>query len=219
MPSAASRPESPCENRRLGGWAWNPPWLRCEEGPRGPNRSMPGPAPLQSPASMPGPQPSDRRPYTAAHFVLELDGGDVVGQFRSIEGGGIKAEVISYQHGGGFDRWYQLGRPKFEDIKLQVGMSMSHPFYEWIKGFIDKKPTRKNGAIVAADFQHKERARREFKEALIRELVFPKLDGSDKGAAFMTIGIAVEEIVFKPGEGKDVSQSFGHNNQKRWNSC
>jgi hypothetical protein len=68
------------------------------------------------------------RAYAAAHFALELDGKDSVGLFRSIEGGGVRADVMTYQNGGTYDRWRQLGKPKFEDIKLQVGMSMSQPF-------------------------------------------------------------------------------------------
>jgi len=52
-------------------------------------------------------------------------------------------------------------------------MSMTKPFFMWVTEFFDGKGTRKNGAIIAADFYYKARARREFKEALIKELVFP----------------------------------------------
>ena len=123
------------------------------------------------------------RAYAAAHFMLELHGIDKLGVFRSIEGGGIKADVMTYQNGGTYDRWRQLGKPKFEDIKLQVGMAMSEPFYDWIAEFFAGTASRKNGAIIAADFYYNERARREFSEAMIKELVFPKLDGQDKNAA------------------------------------
>ena len=102
-----------------------------------------------------------------------------VGLFRSIEGGGIKADVMTYQNGANYDRWRQLGKPKFEDIKLQVGMSMSRAVLQVDRGLLHRRGrTRKNGAIVAADFYYKERARREFKDALIKELTFPKLDAS-----------------------------------------
>jgi phage tail-like protein len=159
------------------------------------------------------------RAYAAAHFGLELDGIENVGLFRSIEGGSIKADVMTYQNGASYDRWRQLGKPKFEDIKVQVGMSMSEPFYRWIKDFFAGVATRKNGAIVAADFYYKERARREFKEALIRELVFPKLDGQDKNAAYMTIAFAVESMEFKPGGGRELLSQGGFNSQKLWTSC
>src|SRR5262245_48413625 len=108
------------------------------------------------------PPPTTQRAYGAAHFALELDGKEPVGLFRSIEGGGVKAEVMTYQYGGGYERWRQVGKPKFEDIRVQVGMAMSEPFYKWIADFFCGIPNRKTGAIVAADFYYKERARRNF---------------------------------------------------------
>jgi phage tail-like protein len=158
------------------------------------------------------------RTYAAAHFALELDNKRDVGLFKSIEGGGIKADVMTYQHGGEYRRWRSLGKQKYEDIKVQVGMSMSPPFYDWIKTFFAGEGQRKNGAIVAADFYYNERARREFKEALIKELTFPKLDGGDKSAAYMSVGIAVEDIAFKPGGGQKLAQSPGTEGQKLWSA-
>lgn len=159
------------------------------------------------------------RTYAAAHFGLALDGITEVGLFRSIEGGNVKADVMTYQSGAIYDKWRQLGKPKFEDIKLQVGMAMSKPFYLWIKQFFEGSPSRKNGAIIAADFYYKERARREFTNALMNELVFPKLDGADKSAAFMGVGFAVEGMVFKPGDGRKMVTSVGWQPQKLWTAC
>jgi phage tail-like protein len=159
------------------------------------------------------------RSYAAAHFALELDGKDGVGLFRSIEGGGVRADVMTYQNGPNYDRWRQLGKPKFEDIKLQVGMAMSQPFYTWIADFFDGVATRKTGAIVAADFYYKERARRNFREAMIKELAFPKLDATDKNPAYMTVGLSVEDIVFVKGSGQKLAPPTGFNSQKLWTAC
>lgn len=171
---------------------------------------------------MPDPaQPASTAPrtYAAAHFALELDNKQDVGLFRSIEGGGVKADVMTYQNGPNYDRWRQLGKPKFDDIKLQVGMAMSKPFYDWISKFFVGDNERKNGAIIAADFYYNERARREFSNALIKDLTFPKLDGQDKNAAYMNITLAVEDIVFKPGDGKKLQQAQGMGQQKLWTAC
>jgi len=159
------------------------------------------------------------RTYAAAHFALELDGKKDVGLFRSIEGGGVKADVMTYQYGAMYDRWRQLGKPKFEDIKLQIGMAMSKPFYDWIQEFFGGEGVRKNGAIVAADFYYKERARREFKNALIKEVTFPKLDAQDKNAVYMNVTIAPEEIEFKAGKGERLVVANGMHNQKLWTAC
>ncbi|CAN5345648.1 hypothetical protein BH11MYX1_BH11MYX1_23140 [soil metagenome] len=159
------------------------------------------------------------RSYAAAHFALELDGKDSVGLFRSIEGGGVRADVMTYQMGPNYDRWRQLGKPKFEDIKLQVGMAMSEPFYAWIANFFSGKADRKTCAIVAADFYYKERARRDFTEAMIKELTFPKLDATDKNPAYMTVALSVEDIVFKKGSGAKIVQPIGVNKQKLWTAA
>lgn len=159
------------------------------------------------------------RAYAAAHFALELDGVEKLGVFRSLEGGGIKSDVTTYQNGGTYERWRQLGKPKFEDIKMQCGMAMVPSFYKWIEEFFDGKCTRKNGAIIAADFYYKERARRKFTDALIKEFVFPKLDGTDKNTAYMTVAIGVEEIEFMKGEDRAIQQNEGVDSQKSWKAC
>ncbi len=156
--------------------------------------------------------------YAAAHFGLELDGKNEVSLFRSIEGGGVKADVMTYQKGADLDRWRILGKPKFDDIKLQVGMSMTQPFYKWVEEFFAGKGTRKNGAIVAADFYYKERARRVFRDALLKELVFPKLDAQDKSPVYMNITLTIEEMEFVKGSGNKIPpQALGFDDkQKRW---
>jgi phage tail-like protein len=160
------------------------------------------------------------RAYAAAHFALELDGKkDDVGLFRSVEGGSIKADVMTYQNGANYDRWRQLGKPKFEDIKVSVGMSMSKPFYAWISEFFTGAGTRKTGAILAADYNYETRARREFSEALIKEITFPKLDGTDKSPAYMGVAIAVENLEFKKGDGQKLAVLADYNKQKMWTAC
>jgi phage tail-like protein len=157
------------------------------------------------------------RVYAAAHFALELHGVDAdLGLFRSIEGGGLKCDVMTYQNGGTYDRWRQLAKPKFDNIKLQLGMGMSEPFYKWIEEFFSGKGTRKNGTIVAADFYYNERARREFSEAMIAELTFPALSGQDKNSAYMSVALAVEDILFKKGDGNPLKMNKGIGTQKDW---
>lgn len=163
---------------------------------------------------------NENRSYAAAHFALELSGVPDLGMIRSIEGGGLKADVMTYQPGGTYERWRQLGKPKFEDIKLQVGTAMSEPFFKWIEQFFSGKCERKNGAIVAGDFYYKERARREFTEALITEMVFPKFDAADKNTVYMNVTLAVEDIVYKKGdEGRTLDHTTNSEAQKAWKAC
>ena len=163
---------------------------------------------------------NENRSYVAAHFALELSGVDDVGTVRSIEGGGLKADVMTYQPGATYERWRQLGKPKFEDIKLQIGTAMSRPFFQWIEDFFSGTIQRKNGAIVAGDFYYKERARREFTEALITELTFPKLDATDKNTVYMNVTLGVENIEYKKGdESKTLEFTTNPESQKAWKAC
>src|SRR3569623_1777637 len=161
------------------------------------------------------------RAYAAAHFALELDGKNtVVGLLKSIEGGSIKADSMTYQQGGFLQRWKQVGKPKFEDIKIQTGMAVSAPFLNWVRGFFAGDGVRKTGAIVAADFYYKERARRTFDGALIKEVTIPKLDGQDKSAAYLGVTMAGESLEFTAGSGNVISlQGKGFDEQKSWSSC
>ncbi|HEY4056222.1 MAG TPA: phage tail protein [Kofleriaceae bacterium] len=158
----------------------------------------------------------DKRPYASAHFALELDGRQDIGLFRSIEGGGVRADVMQYQYGHAYERWRSLGKPKFEDLKVQVGMAMSKPFYDWIEKFFDGDATLKNGAIVAADFHYLERARREFTNAMIKELTFPQLSAKDSQPIYMSVGISVEGMAFVPGRGVKINPGPGAQRQKEW---
>ncbi len=165
-------------------------------------------------------QPNQKaRAYSAAHFVLELGQNEVVGFFRSVEGGGVKSEIMTYQAGPTTSIWRQLGKPKYEDLKIQVGMAMSKTFYTWIEKFFSGQVERKNGAIVAGDFHYKERARREFSEALISAIDFPKLDATDKNPCYMTVTLTPELVRFVKGSGNDLEAHNAGTGQKLWTAA
>jgi hypothetical protein len=112
-----------------------------------------------------------QRTYAASCFMLELDDKKAVGFLRSLEGGGIRTDVLDYRSivvrsdGGRAGLWRQLAKPKYENIKIQVGMSMADIFYEWLEKFFAGEVVRKDGAILAGDFHYKVRARRTIRGA------------------------------------------------------
>lgn len=156
------------------------------------------------------------RAYSAAHFVLELDQDEVAGFIRSVEGGGAKAEILTYSMGSTADQWRQLAKPKYEDIKIQVGMSMSQTFYQWIAAFFSGQVLRKNGAIVAGDFHFNERARREMKEVLISEVTIPKFDAADRAPCYMGVTLVPEKVLFAPGSQRSLGPTVAAERQKLW---
>jgi hypothetical protein len=164
-----------------------------------------------------------KRAYVASHFALEVGDGSnnaVIGFVRSVDGGGIKAEMLTHQQGVNTDLWRQIGKPKFDDITVQVGMGMSKRFWDWIKSFFARDLVRQNGAILGADFGYVERTRRTFREALISEVQLPAVDGSQKDACYMTVKIAPEQLAYEGGTQKKISCAPGLKApQKKWLAC
>jgi phage tail-like protein len=166
----------------------------------------------------------DKPVYSGAHFTIEIDGiskaGDALPTLRSLDGGGVKADVLSYQMGEKGDVWRQLGKPKYDDIKLTLGLADVEGFRTWFNQYLSGDQVRKNGAIVAADFQYLEKARREFKEAIIVGLGLPKWDANDKNQANITITISPEQVIYKASAGKQIqAQNASEEKQKKIPAC
>ncbi|MBZ0236603.1 MAG: phage tail protein [Deltaproteobacteria bacterium] len=168
----------------------------------------------------------DKPVFSGAHFCLELDGiskkSADLPTLRSVEGGGVQADVLSYQMGENGDVWRQLGKPKYSDIKLGLGMADVDGFRLWLNQFLKGEHSRKNGAIIAADYNYIERARREFTEAMIVGLGLPKWDANDKNQANITITLAPEKVVYlaKGGGGEQISpKGASEAKQKKIPAC
>lgn len=112
---------------------------------------------------------ANRRGYASGKFIIELD-GTTAGVLQSFQGAATAPSVAG-------------------DFAMQLGLNMAPAIYDWIESSWNKKHTRKNGAIVLADFNFNERARREFHAALISEIQMPALDAASKDPAYMTIKV------------------------------
>ena len=135
------------------------------------------------------------RTYVSGRFALDLNGG-FAGFLKSCEGGDIKANVISEPAGLDNRVHKHIGQPEYGDIKLQLGLSSSPAINDWIRESWNKNYQRKAGAVIACDFNYKEKGRRTFTEALITEVGFPALDGSAKEPAYMTVGLSPEKAFY-----------------------
>jgi phage tail-like protein len=160
------------------------------------------------------------RGYVASKFGFELDGEGNVGFLKDVEGGGIKTDVVDYKQGRLQDVWRQIGRLKYEDVSFKVGMGMSKAFYAWVTDFFDRKLVRKNGAIVTADFNYQERARRSFTEALISEIGLPTLEGTGKEPAFLTVKMVPEAMTYETiPEGPKLLPGAKQSSAKQWHTA
>ena len=124
-------------------------------------------------------------------YALELDGVKV-GWLSLAEGGEASGDVILEP--SGLDRVVRkhLLGVRYNDITLGLGTEMSATVYKWIKAVLDRQLSRKSGAIIFADVQHRERERLGFTNALITEIRFPALDASSKEAGRIVLTLAPE---------------------------
>jgi len=158
--------------------------------------------------------PTKRRSTVSGNFFLNLDGAPC-GFVKSVDGGGIAAEVVHEPSGPGHFVKKHIGPLKYEAITLQFGLSMTKAVYDWIAASWALNIRRKNGAIIDADRRLEARSTREFFNALITETTIPAMDASSKEPAYLTLKLAPEYTRFKKASGK-VTGGDGKGRQKRW---
>lgn len=151
--------------------------------------------------------------YSSAHFALELDGFEPF-LVKSVDGGHAKTELVTHQVNTKDGAVRQAGKRKHEDVKIVVGLSNTNHIWNWVKSFVDGECTRHNGALIAADYNYCEQARREFSNALIASVDFPKFDAKDKNSATVTLTISPEAIKYSPPkEGGKLAATDSANSQ------
>jgi phage tail-like protein len=157
----------------------------------------------------------DSRSYVAGRFALLLDGSKTCGYLKSVSGGHVSAEVVSQV--GGLDNQVKksLGNLKYNPIDGEFGMAMSKDLYDWINASWNKAYVRKNGSIVAADYDYNALTQRDFFNACISETVVPALDGSSKEPCYMKIKIDPERTKNAKASGK-LAGEMGKNRNKSW---
>lgn len=160
---------------------------------------------------------STKRGYVAGKYAVDL-GGKMAGWLWSADGGHATSDVISEKLGPDHIVKKHIGPVKYEDITVTCGTGMSKEFYEWIKASFDHKYKRTDGAIIAADYDHKEHSRLTWHNALITEVGFPALDAASKDAAKMTMKFSPEytRTQVTPGGGPAISGQIDAKIQKRW---
>jgi hypothetical protein len=157
---------------------------------------------------------AEKRSYASGKFTLELDGYSA-GFLKSVEGGGIKTDLISEPVGPHHVVFKHIGPAKYEDFTISVGLGTSAPLQQWIQDSWNHAYTRKNGSVIQADFDLREKFRRDFFHALVSEIGFPALDGSDKKPGYLTVKFSPETIHNRKGDGSLIKGVLG-GQQKAW---
>ena len=154
---------------------------------------------------------ADKRAYTAGRFALELDGVNC-GWMVGLDGGQRDLAVALDEVGPDLYQRKHIGGVKYEDITMQVGSAMGKPLRDWIQASFDKGYQRKNGSIIAADFNYKEKSRRAMSQAFISEVTFPALDAASKDHGYLAVSLTVPKLTTVPPSGAPVQAA----KQKAW---
>jgi phage tail-like protein len=157
---------------------------------------------------------ADGRSYVTGYYLLELDGVKT-GFIKSVDGGGISADVVTEPLGAASFAKKHIGQLKYEDFTIQVGFGMSRPVYDWIAASWNMNHQRKNGAIVAADFKLDAKSQREFFNALLTETTIPACDANAKEPAYITLKFAPEYTRASKAAGS-IQATPSKNEQKLW---
>ena len=155
-----------------------------------------------------------QRTYTSGSFALTLAGLDA-GFPSSVEGGGPASDVVVEKLGPDNISHKHLAGVKYDDISLSTTLN-SKPLMDWIAESWDGKNSRKDGSLIAVNFDRKAMSELQFFHALISETTFPKLDAAGKDAARITVKLSPEYTRFMGGSGRDVTGGTKQSLQKKW---
>jgi len=158
--------------------------------------------------------PTTERSYTASRFALMLDGVQT-GFVKSVEGGGVKAEVIHEASDSSYFVKKHIGPPMYEPFTVEIDLSMAASVYEWIAATWTGKIFRTDGAITTVDTQFKAVSEQQFTDALLTAVTTPTLDGTAKKEVFFALTFAPEHSVFAKAGGK-VAPAPDKKAQKKW---
>ena len=163
---------------------------------------------------MAGPSKLTDRSFTSGRFALDV-GGYNVGFLKKFSGMAMEADIVANDLGPDNEQKKHVSNIKWTAGKATVGIGMGKGMYDWIKQSFDKSYSMKNGWLVSGDFNYKAQTRLDFEDALITEVVVPKLDGSSKDAAYFDITFEPERVRWSKGGQEDIRSNIGVK-QKAW---
>jgi hypothetical protein len=132
------------------------------------------------------------RVFAEMPAFLEFAGANV-GHLQDATGGTCYGELVTDPSGPDRFSRKHLGGIKFDDIDISFGPNMDKRFFQWIEKSVKGQYERQNGALINADFSHKEISRLTFQHALLRELTIPALDASSKEPLYFDLKMTPAE--------------------------
>jgi hypothetical protein len=126
-------------------------------------------------------------------FALSLGGGPA-GFINGLNGGSAFGVVVVEPPGPDHLSKKHLAQVGYEDVVVELGLSISASMNAWIKSVFAGQQLPKNGSIYTLNKNGAVVEELKFFSALITEVGFPVLDASVRTAAFMTLRIKAEAV-------------------------
>jgi len=155
-----------------------------------------------------------KRTATTGRFLLEV-GSSRAAYLKSFSGLAFEAEQVKHEHATLNFRTRQISTFKYSDAKAKIGMNQSGELAEWIRASFKKQCMTKSGAFTAANFDYKATHRIEFRDALIKEIAFPKLEGTSKEGGYMDLTFQAEDCQHLKASGEDIKGDY-NTSAKMW---
>lgn len=157
----------------------------------------------------------EKRPYTAGHFELQIDGHATTAYLRSVDGGHVRTNLVDEPIGSENARIKHSSTVDIDPFTIDIGISGAGDVLRWIQASWRKDWSRRNGQITHADFNLTSTFEHEFFDALISETTFPTLDGSSREAAYLKVKVQPERVVTRKATGGTIRGNLGPK-QKLW---
>ena len=123
------------------------------------------------------------------NIALQLDGAKDTTDLLSVEGGQLVPD-ITLINTAPFQRYRQIGKPKFEDFTITLDADIGTSLADWVSETLAGKARTRSGHMIVFDDKAGIVQRLRFYNALITEVSLPALDGSAKDSSFLMIAIS-----------------------------
>jgi hypothetical protein len=147
-------------------------------------------------------------------FLLNIDGKDA-GFVKSVEGGGIRAEVVKELQGPQPYVKKHIGLLKYEDFGIETILPISPALSGWIAESRAMKQRKRDVSVIVHDAQLNVIQERQYSDTLITETTIPALDASSKDPGLLNFSFTPQSSRTKKGSGK-LAAAPVTSRQKQW---
>jgi hypothetical protein len=161
---------------------------------------------------------ADKRSYAAASFAMSLD-GQGIGYVKSVEGGGIVADVVVERAAQAKVLQKHISVPRYEPFVVKVGLDSPVALYEWIDASWTATQGAKSLSVVECATDGRALSERAINDGLLTEVGFPALDGrNNKEVAYLTLKISPANTRTVAAKGNCAVPKLGAKT-KQWTSA